>query len=160
MYTRLSIDKNPTAPSIPQEGFYVTLYWMFGDADGDTEQTAGPIPTGRRDMVIELANVLENMVDLYADSGKGGYEGYETVPGIAKWFPNEEFDCDDDDTDEDFDCDNDNTDKNDPDQTIRTNLELEIQYTPANCGCIATLTGFDVFWQDGKTTTKYEVTLS
>lgn len=84
MFTDLKI--NTDLPKVPAQGFYVTLEWMFGDADGDVERTFGPIPHDRRDLVLELANLLEDMVCLYEDSGKGGYDGYEDVNNYNLWF--------------------------------------------------------------------------
>lgn len=138
MFTDLKI--NTDLPKVPAQGFYVTLEWMFGDADGDVERTFGPIPHDRRDLVLELANLLEDMVVLYEDSGKGGYDGYEDVNNYNLWFESKKSD--------------------DKDQQIRNNVGCEIEYTPDGSGCVAELTGYNVTYQNGITAGAYDVTLS
>ena len=131
----------PVKPVIPEEGFYVTLQYMYCDADGYASHTAGPFPMEKRHLLIELLNVLDQMVKLYADTGKGGDEGYESVPLYNAWFDENYKGPEDDDTE------------------FRESIGLEIEYVPDGYGSIAKLTDFEVYYHDGQTLDRFEVDL-
>ena len=56
---------------------------------------------------------------------------------------------------EDFDPDED-----DPDQEVRDTVGAETEYVPDGSGCVASLTGFSCYYQDGIRPSPYPVTLS
>ena len=143
MYTAIRTANTPTPTQTPAKGYYFTLEWMYGDADGEIEKTYGPIPAERTDMALELANLLNDMVELYSETGKSGYDDYEDVPNYDPWF----------------NCGY-PTPKDTPDQKIRKTLRCDVEYTPDESGCIAELTGFTVQYYNGVNDTPYEVTLS
>ena len=145
MATIIDVEIAETAQpaGIPQEGYYVELHYMYGDADGYNDVTAGPFPNSKKHLLIELLNILEAMLASYPN-GKGGWDGYSHVPGYDKWF------------DPDYDAEKDG--KPDPDAEFREELGLETECTSDGYGCIAKFTGYDIWHHDGKTLDKYNVT--
>ena len=136
------------APKIPERGFYVTMEYMYGDADGYNTVVAGPFPDEKKHLLIEFLNVLEDMAHRYPH-GKGGFDGYEDVPNYNKWFDVETMA---------EECEPDFADPSDAE--FRDGLGLEVECTPEGIGAIASLTGYDVTWRDGKTLGEYAVGLT
>lgn len=142
MFTKINIETNPTPADVPARGFYVDMEYMYGDADGYATRTVGPFPADRHDLILEFLNVCQGMLDLYPH-GKGGWDGYASVPKYSAYF------------DEDYKREDD-----DPDQDIRKYVGAETEYTPDDCGCIASMMSFDCYFHDGNGPDKYTVTFS
>lgn len=142
MFTSLRVANSADVPGVPRHGFYFKLEYMYGDANGHADRIIGPFPAERKDLVLEFANVCQGMLDAYPE-GKGGFEGYEDVPKYEAYF-NEDFDPDEDD----------------PDQEVRDTVGAETEYVPDGSGCVASLTGFSCYYQDGIRPSPYPVTLS
>lgn len=146
MYIDFKIGRTPRPIGVPAKGVYVDIDWMYGDADGDITRTIGPFDdteARERRLLLEFLNILEGMLDLYPD-GKGGWDGYENVPGYETWFG----------------PDAPPAPGMDPaDAAVRKRIAALTEYVPDGSGCIAEMTGFDVYWMDGSTPDRYDVGL-
>ena len=135
----ITLNPVPIPPSIPEEGFYIDIEYMYGDADGDAVRTVGPFPIAQKRLLLQLLNVLDQMASLYP-RGKGGYDGYESIPYYDEWFDEDERgDSEDDD--------------------FRDKIDLKTEYVPDGSGCIAKLVNFEVYYRDGRSLNHYEVNL-
>lgn len=134
-------DTNPTPAKIPEKGFYVDLDWMYGDADGDASTTVGPFPEKYKHLYIEFLNLLQDMEELYADTGMGGDDDYRGVANYHKYF------------------DRDLGDETDEDKFL-TYLGIEMEYCPDGWGSAAELMGYRCYYHDGTTIDKYNVSLT
>ena len=80
----------PVAAPVFKNQFEINTEWMFGDADGDGEVILRVDDANER-FLPEFFKFLERLEYAHSD-GKGGYDGYEWVPG-ATYFSDWEF-CD------------------------------------------------------------------
>lgn len=146
MITAIKI-KNPIKKKVPKKGFYVKIKWMYGDADGYKETKVGPFPENRKDILIDFLNVVSDMLRLYPH-GKGGYDGYDSVDGYLKFFS------------EDYRYDYDAlTDEEKETRAIEEYVGAEQVYTPDDSGCVASICGYKVYYMDGITDDKYNVSV-
>lgn len=123
---------------IPKRGWYLKLYWNF-DGDRGTDETCGPIPEDRKDMLVEILNLLENMIESEDTSER---DRFKDIPNYKKYF--------------DFEFDG--VEPETEDYRIIYDLGLcteSDEYTYE----IARLEDFDVYWHDGKVINKYNVDL-
>lgn len=66
-----------------EEGFYVDIEFMYGDADGYTNRTVGPFYPNQKEYLIQFLNMLEACLNAYPN-GRGGDDEYEDVVEILK----------------------------------------------------------------------------
>lgn len=133
--------RGPDRPPAPDKGFYVRLDYMYGDADGSNSVIAGPFPEDKKHLYLEFLNLLDTMKSWYPH-GKGGYDGYEDVPGYAEWFGDDDFDPEDDGA-------------MPADLEFIRSLGLEVEYW--HDGLVASFQGYECYWHDGATPDKYPV---
>lgn len=75
----INIEQKYVAPKKHFDVYVVSTSWMHGDADGDGE-TDIVFPADKKDELPAFLTMLEKAVLAHPD-GKGGYEGYDHVPG-------------------------------------------------------------------------------
>ena len=66
-----------------EEGFYVEIEFMYGDADGYTNRTVGPFYPNQKEYLIQFLNMLESCLNAYPN-GRGGDDDYEDVVETLK----------------------------------------------------------------------------
>lgn len=71
------IENKKEEPQI-EEGFYVDIEFMYGDADGYTNRTVGPFYPNQKEYLIQFLNMLEDCLNAYPN-GRGGEDDYEDV---------------------------------------------------------------------------------
>lgn len=145
MITHIEIGKE-IKTDIPKEGFYVKLKWMYGDADGYAFKEIGPFPEERKDLYIEFLNVLNAMIAEYAKTGKGGFDAYDHIPGVEKFFCTDEFFPDELHLDEDS-------------YNFLYDLDLRIETVPNGYENEAELLSFTPYYHDGENINPYNLVL-
>jgi hypothetical protein len=69
-----------------EEGYYVKIEYMHGDADGYAKRTWGPFYKGEEDALLRFINMLEKALDAYPN-GRGGCDDYVSkVPELKEWL--------------------------------------------------------------------------
>ena len=61
-----------------EEGFYVYIDFMYGDADGFVTRTYGPFYKNEDKYLLEFLLMLDECLEAYPN-GRGGYDNYEDV---------------------------------------------------------------------------------
>lgn len=61
-----------------EEGFYVHIDFMYGDADGFVTRTYGPFYKNEDKYLLEFLSMLDKCLEAYPN-GRGGYDNYEDV---------------------------------------------------------------------------------
>ena len=80
-----------------EEGYYVKIEYMYGDADGYAKRTWGPFYKGEEDALLRFVNMLEKTLNAYPH-GRGGCDDYvDKVPELRNWleYENDEYRCKD-----------------------------------------------------------------
>lgn len=121
----------PIAKERIKEGFYITVNFMYGDADGWHDETYGPFVEKEKKHLIDFLNMLEKCLEAFPH-GKGGYEEYHTeVPELNIW-----------------DCEHWNNDieakLSDEQKSIIERIGFEWEYCPDGYGCQASIEGYEV----------------
>lgn len=70
---------------IPEEGWYLKLYWGYDGGDDEREVKYDPIPSDRKDILLDVLNLLKDMVAKYSESNDYVYH-YEDVKNFKKYF--------------------------------------------------------------------------
>lgn len=132
--------KDKIEMKIPKRGWYIKLCWTL-DYDECIDEVYGPIPENRKDLVIELINVLLGMIDETYDKDPTEID-YGNVPGVNKFF---DFKFEGVDTDsEDFSI---------IDDLGLITVREDVDYN------IGVLDSFDCTWHDGIGVEDYDVEL-
>lgn len=79
----INIVKRYKAPKIHFDVYIVYTSWMFGDADGDGDSET-IVKAENKDQLPGFLMMLEKAIIAHPD-GKGGYDGYDHVPGWADY---------------------------------------------------------------------------
>lgn len=70
---------------VPEKGWYLTLNWGYiGDDERHVEY--GPIPEKRKDMLLEIINLLNDMIDKYADTDIYEAYSFNDLSNFDKYF--------------------------------------------------------------------------
>lgn len=77
MIKDIKIDKIDT--SIPEEGYYITLYWEFNYQDDGYIEKLEPISSDKKHILLELLNLLEEM-------SNPNNEDYKLIDNYDKYF--------------------------------------------------------------------------
>ena len=66
-----------------EEGFYVDIEYMYGDADGYKTKTFGPFHLNQKKYLMHFLNMLESCLNAYPN-GRGADDDYEDVVETLK----------------------------------------------------------------------------
>lgn len=83
---------NPMEKEI-KNGYYITVNFMYGDADGFVDREIGPFTEDEMDLLYDAIETLERCVHAYPN-GRCGDDTYDHIKGFSKWFG---FEYDDED---------------------------------------------------------------
>ena len=61
-----------------EEGFYVDIEYMYGDADGYKTKTFGPFHLNQKKYLMHFLNMLESCLNAYPN-GRSGFDDYEDI---------------------------------------------------------------------------------
>lgn len=120
--------------SVPEEGYYITLYWEFNYQDDGYIEKLEPISSDKKHILLELLNLLEEM-------SNPNNEDYKLIDNYDKYF----------------ECLNSEEYKEEEFETI-SNLEL-CRPMDNDCEEYGRLDDFAVVYHDGKVLNSYSVTL-
>ena len=131
------IAASATPAEIPKRGFYADLEYMYGDGDGYNNVTVGPFPDDKKHLFIAFLNLLEAMLEYEFEDG---WDAYGNLPEYARWFDISESD-------------------GTPDGDFIYSLRLDTEYEPDDSGCVARLESYGIYYHDGASLDKYELSV-
>jgi len=135
-----------------QSGYYVTVDYMYGDADGYNAVEYGPFKKGQEKYLAAFANMLEECVEAYPN-GRGGDDNYENeVPAFAVWAMLNDY------KKYNYTIDGDKLTKEDI--GIIENVGFEVETTPDGWGTQATICSYKAIYYDADTKKKFNVSIS
>lgn len=122
----------PIANKKIKEGFYVTVEFMYGDADGYKKETYGPFTQKEKQYLINFLNMLEKCLAAYPN-GRGGFDDYHSkVKELKLWDMN-------------GDCDDDAYEKlSQEERDVIERIGFEWEYCPDGYGCQASIEDYEV----------------
>ena len=128
------VTKQPISQEL-KNGYYITIRFMYGDADGYAFREMGPFSKDEKHLLFDAIETIERCVYAYP-RGKGGDDGYEHIPGWAKWFGDEDYYDDEDwgdyeDEDEEEDCEEEKESLCQPPQAIPMEYTHDGWHSPA-----------------------------
>lgn len=128
---------------VPEAGYYVQLHYVYDETDDEKDVVTGPFPMDKKDLLIELLNVLDAMVDL-AFQGRNDDDdrgNYSDIVNYRLWF---------DAVDQNLTRQGE-TYRN---KALRKQLSMSIEQAPDGSEQ-AILTHFTVWYHDGTSYAKY-----